>query len=70
MKKFTYHIRPDSTNPDRFTVAFSMNNMLEKNDPRRKNPMVLYTNASAHEAIKFAKEDAIDRKNTEIIVEF
>jgi len=70
MKKFTYHIRPDSQNANRFMVAFSMNNVLEKNDPRRNNPMVLLSNSSAHEALDFAKNDRIDPKNTEIVVEF
>lgn len=70
MKKFTYHIRPDSQNSNRFMVAFSMNNVLEKNDPRRNNPMVLLSNTSAHEALDFAKNDRIDAKNTEIVVEF
>ena len=69
MKKFTYHIRP-SDNTGRYSVFFSMNNMLEKNDPRRNNPMALLTNANAHEAMEFVKGDMIDRKNTEVVVEF
>lgn len=70
MKKFTYHIRPDSQNKNRFMVAFSMNNLLEENDPRKSNPMILLSNTTAHDALEFARTDRIDPKNTEIVVEF
>ena len=32
--------------------------------------MALLTNANAHEAMEFVKGDMIDRKNTEVVVEF
>ena len=70
-KTFTYHIRPDSQNKDRFMVAFSMNtNFLEGNETRRSNPMILLSNTTAQDAIEFARTDRIDPKNTQILVEF